>query len=297
LFDVVGEKLEAQSPNDTWTKDMMQVWRYDTRPDVHNSSRHQCFAEVEARADVLLSENRTFLDEFYSTSFWDGVSVGTVSWLKALVNHFCSLPAKRLAQVLRNFQQEYFILAFDECADLDDPWTYPDGKGMSLVALIRLFHVADALCVGDFTFWFLLLRRKVTIHHMSAESPFFSSPWPAYPVLPPWTYLGFNQMVGRRHSVDIRRPSDALSMQHLKAYGRPVGDEVFVSKLLAQSVLVFSIGAAFRINWSYTQHTKTSLPVRDLINTTNIMSSLLFRFDLAWILATAMRQGIWRWKP
>jgi hypothetical protein len=213
----------------------MQEWQLDAQLGINNSSSYKCFAEVEAKADILLSENRTFLNDFRSKSLSDDCAIGSTGWHIALVNHFCSLPAKRLAQVLHNFQQEYFILAFDECAHLDGHWSLPNQTGMSLVALRRIIRAADSLCLKDVTFWFLLLETRLTIPNMFFNAADISSFKPEHRVLlPPWSYLGFNQLVGVRHSEDIQRPSDVLSVQHLKAYGRPVGLGILVMKLLTK---------------------------------------------------------------
>lgn len=232
------EKLELQriqSLDGKWNRDWMSTWQLDSPIGVNNSSRYKCFTEVEAKADKLLSANHQALDGFRlkPPSNSREYNNDAVEWHNILVRLFCSGPLKALAQVLLNLQQKYFVLVIDECSQLDTTRTEDKELsgiprwGMSLIALKRIIKAADVLSLEGFSFWFLLLDTSSSIPDLRSRGPNAPSSrlTPNHVPLPPWPYLGFNQMVNKRHSSDIQRPSDVLSVQHLKAYGRPVSGD------------------------------------------------------------------------
>jgi hypothetical protein len=201
---------------------MMSDWRLDTPADVTNSSRYRCFAEVEDAANQLLSHSVKPLQDMR-----DAQST-VAAWHISLFKHFCSAPAIQLAQVLRQLGQERFVLAFDECSQLgiNKPMSNlrESIMGMSLIALMRIIKASDKFNFEGVTIWYLILDTNSSIFEMFPQS--LNAPstrlTKELELLPPWSFLGFNQMVEAHHTANIQKPTDVLSVEFLKKYGRPV---------------------------------------------------------------------------
>jgi hypothetical protein len=221
-MDVVTTKLTPRIGSGLSLKDMMSDWVLDTPADVINSSRYRCFAEVANAANRRLSRSVEDLRRMQTES-------STVAgWHTLLFNHFCSAPATKLARVLKKLKQEYFVLAFDECSQLGivEPISPSPQSvlGMSLIALMRIIKAGDELDLKGVTIWYLLLDTNSSIFDMVPQGPNAPSNRlrTELAMLPPWSYLRFNQMVEAHHTANIQKPTHVLSVEFLKAYGRPV---------------------------------------------------------------------------
>jgi hypothetical protein len=96
---------------------------------------------------------------------------------------------------------------------------------MTLIALQRIIKAYDEF-VSDVLFWFLLLDTNSCVVDLFMGGKEYSSRrfHRGYISLPPWTFLGFNQMV--EHTSTLLASEDihtrALSIKYLKTHGRPV---------------------------------------------------------------------------
>lgn len=94
---------------------------------------------------------------------------------------------------------------------------------MTLIALQRILKAADSF-VGTFqpiTFWFLLLDTTSSAHMLAPSGPQAAS-WRLTSTvvpLPPFVYLGFNQMA---RELELKTAGQAMDLEHLKQFGRPV---------------------------------------------------------------------------
>ena len=97
---------------------------------------------------------------------------------------------------------------------------------MSLIALLRIIKASDKFDMQDITIWYLLLDTSSSVSDLAPFGPNASSfrLTKALSLLPPWTYLGFNQMVDVGHS-KVKKPDDVLKVGHQKTYGRPVSSD------------------------------------------------------------------------
>jgi hypothetical protein len=226
---VVADKLEARDPNTSSLTAWMKDWELDSPIDITRSSRHGCFAEVEKRADILL-ENEHLEELRYSVSSSDTAT----AWYDSLYRKFCLPSAQKLIRLLNNLELDhrFFVFAFDECSYLhttqlnNRPWE--PHLGASLIGLQRIIKAGDKYHqTSDVALWHLFLDTDLTIFDLAPSIPDVHS----YRIpnglmlLPPWPYLGFNQMVGGRHIQNINTPADILTLKHQKIYGRPVSNE------------------------------------------------------------------------
>jgi hypothetical protein len=227
---IVARKFRASSGS---PKDWLKDWHLDTPTNIANSSRYRCFTEVEAKAENLLRENQSHIiaSRFPTPLLGNDDTFAPADWHIRLFKCLCLPYATELAKVLKNMRQRYFILAFDECSELGlyqhpgggrHPWS--PNWGISLIALQRIIKAADTFSDLPITFWFLLLDTSSSIFDMVPHGPGAPSNRLTKELLPlpPWLYLGFNQMVAANVMAGIQKPTDVLSVQHSKTYGRPV---------------------------------------------------------------------------
>lgn len=155
-------------------------------------------------------------------------------WHNNLYRVLCLPYAKQLAQVLRDINHKFFVVAFDECSYLGirkstqgSEYSRRSLWGMSLIALLRIIKASDNFDMQGISFWYLLLDTSPSVSDLASYGPNA----PSYrltkelSLLPPWTYLGFNQMVDVGHSKGIMTPADVLSVSHQKKYGRNVSSD------------------------------------------------------------------------
>jgi hypothetical protein len=201
----------------------------DSATDIVNSRRHTYFSEVAAIAEKLLLINRKVIvetrykiqDIVADSSPVDSAPV----WHKRLFKLLCHPSFEKLSLILKKLHVKCFVLAIDECSELDSTQTYRAPPwSMSLIALQRIIKAYDDF-ISEVPVWFLLLDTDSPVIDMSpfgkdAPSDRFEQ---GYRSLPAWPYVGFNQMAKKDVFVDKKKlPTEVHSMQHLKLYGRPV---------------------------------------------------------------------------
>jgi hypothetical protein len=238
MMGIVASKLKAQATSNTsqgvagWNKDLMMDWQLDNPTDVVKSSRHGCFTEVENLAFARLKSGKEAIKGMRLLSPRPiNYARSVADWHNDLFEYFCLPSYQALVGVLRELGQEYFVFAFDECTELENPVILSKDRksqmGMTLIALQRIIKSLDAFSKGDDTLWFLLLDTTSSIPDLLPHGPNAPSIrlTEGYIPLPPWPYVGFNQVVPKGHIVGFRKPSDAHYLEHLKVYGRPVSSD------------------------------------------------------------------------
>jgi len=236
-MSVVADKLKARATSNTleastgWDEGLMTDWELDNAIDVAQSSRYGSFAKVERLADEYLKTGKEAIQGLrLPSSRPHDYTRSVVDWHCDLFSHFCLSSYQRFAGVLRELGQEYFVFAFDECTQLGNPAKLSADRipqvGMTLIALQRIIKSFDAYPAEDITLWFLLLDTTSSIPDLLPQGPDAPSIrlTEGFIPLPPWPYVGFNQVVPKDHIVRIQKPSDALHLGHVKVYGRPVSD-------------------------------------------------------------------------
>ena len=227
---VTAMKLERRIAESTPLEVWMQDWVLDTPTEVERSARFRSFQEVVAQARALLKDNKDNItkDPLRSPKREDESTPTGPEYHKTLYETFCLANAKRLSQILGQKKYNKFVIAFDECLVLNFESTRTQSRSpsldMSLVALQRIIKASDQYDHDGLTIWYLLLDTNSSIFDLAPVVPNTSSSrLAAEPIpLPVWPYLGFNQMVNPTHAQSIKHAADVLSLEHLKAYGRPV---------------------------------------------------------------------------
>jgi len=244
LMDVVAEKLEARDASVTSLKARMEDWRLDTPKYPTKSSRHRCFQQVRDKAEALLLRQDPSVENMRMKSPKpDGNAPSPSLWHIELYKVFCSPYAQKLAEVLKAHEQRTFVIAFDECSYLGKPTpdTIPERSPlwiMSLIALQRIIKAADAVEIPGLTIWHLLLDTNSSAFDLTPSGPLAPSQRLAedFIQLPPWPYLGFNQMVDKNHLSTIKKPSDSLTIEHQKVYGRPYWSYLTTHEVLSVAI-------------------------------------------------------------
>ena len=148
----------------------------------------------------------------------------------------------RLSEIISRAGFNRFVIAFDECSKLNFRNNWRRSSDMSLIALQRIIKAGDYFEAHGVSIWYLLLDTNPSIFGPMAP------PVPPSPSdrltrdlipLPVWPYLEFNQMVPAMYSEGIRTTAQALSISHLKAYGRPVSGDISFYPHIASQILCF----------------------------------------------------------
>ena len=243
-MSVVAEKIEAFGDRTPPFGDWMHDWHLDSAINIVNSRRHTYFAEVAARAEKRLLDNSEIIVETRVSYKMQGIAADVDNldsapvWHKRLFTLLCHPSFEKLSQVLKERHVKWFVLAVDECSELNStkPISISGYRAplwsMSLIALQRIIKAYDDF-VSEVPVWVLLLDTNISVVDMSplgkdAPSDRFEK---GFRSLPAWPYVGFNQMVKKGVFVDKKKlPTDVHSMQHLKQYGRPVSSTPSVSQ-------------------------------------------------------------------
>ena len=112
---------------------------------------------------------------------------------------------------------------------------------MSLIALQRIIKAGDKSVAHGVTIWYLLLDTNSSIFELApsgSNSPSDRLIDHMVP-LPVWPYLGFNQMVPAEYGEDAATAGEALSIEHLKVYGRPVSGDILFYPYIVPHILCF----------------------------------------------------------
>ena len=215
----------------------MEDWVLEHPTDVTGSLRFGSFMEVKAKAEDLLRENRDQIKKsrLQSPKPNDDTPRISANYHRELYITLCKDHTNKLSEIITNAGYARFVIAFDECSLLNFPTTskYPTGGApsrrpscdMSLIALRRIIKAGGYF---DEHIWYLLLDTTPSIFDLAPSGPQSPSDRLTNDLtpLPVWPYLGFNQMVPAGHSEGIKTAAQALTMEHLKVYGRPVSCDI-----------------------------------------------------------------------
>jgi hypothetical protein len=252
LMHVLAEKIEHRMLSLRDPPHLMADWNLHNPINISESSRYKSFSEVEAMAEQLLKNNSGFIRSKRMRSWrlnqpqHDEIPS---DWHSQLFRLLCLRDFERLSKLLKKIGLRYLLIAFDECSQLNAK-PLPDERSwepvfyMTLIALQRLIKAADEFKIPGVAIWFLLLDTNSRVYDLA--------PWgrnvpskrltEGFRVLPPWHYVGFNQMVPKKmiDIVDkIKLPSDVLTIDHAKRYGRPVSISLLHSNVYFNYTCLF----------------------------------------------------------
>ncbi|KAH9918641.1 uncharacterized protein B0H18DRAFT_937670 [Fomitopsis serialis] len=205
------------------------------------ANRERFFQAVYDRANAMLRVNETFLTQerdwvsmFIPPSRWHKMGFNykvssdvpkdrSVEWHQALFERFCRPASNHLSNQLASLGERKFFLALDECTALGSAGNSRGAPSplprSSLVAFQRILKAAEIL-EWPVCFWFLLLdtNPSVIMPHPSSDVSFSRRASDLKP-LPPFVYLGFNQLIDR---MTREKAADSLVLGNLKYSGRPL---------------------------------------------------------------------------
>lgn len=118
---VVAEKIEALGDRAPSFGDWMHDWHLDSATNIVNSRRHTYFAEVAAGAEKSLLDNSEIIVETrvsYKDIAADAIDSAPV-WHKRLFTLLCHPSFEKLSRVLKERHVKWFVLAVDECSELN----------------------------------------------------------------------------------------------------------------------------------------------------------------------------------
>ncbi|THG94313.1 hypothetical protein EW026_g7126, partial [Hermanssonia centrifuga] len=221
LMDVMNTCLDKT--HDIPVSRRMSAWDIEDPAHIKDSSRYRCFEEVVKQATELLREKREHLDKLSNKKFENLRSV--LTWHQDLFKILVLPAMTALAKSLHALNYKRFILAFDECGELNMGDLRRSSqlpiKRSSLVALQRIIKASDIHQPSDVTFWSLLLDTKLSVFKFAATGAIASSfrLRDGFKPLPVWMYLGFDQMVEGK---EPRTAREANSFLWLAQFGRPL---------------------------------------------------------------------------
>ena len=227
MMEVVSRKLRLRVGEPASPRELMADWRQGGPAHLPDEpgSRYTGFQEIVDLAENALTAHYEGLKDLRNpTPEKDPAS----SWHLSLYDIFIRPSAETISGVLQQLGQTRIVFAFDECTQLG---AAPRTGGIpiltavnqiTLIALQRMIKAGDKHHLGDVTIWYILLDTNSSIIDLAPQSllaPSFRLGL-NHTTLPPWLYLGFDQM--RRMQQPVLTPNDALHISHLQFYGRPV---------------------------------------------------------------------------
>ncbi|KAJ8516233.1 hypothetical protein ONZ45_g6444 [Pleurotus djamor] len=244
LFATMAEILESYpllaSFNEIWDTN-----HPEPMPESHPGlpTREQTFRAVATLTDTCLE-----------VTPWENLRHANptiAAWSKTIFHRVVKPQLKRLCSVTQSLLPGTKIfIALDECAQLNawgipEPVSHPS-EAASHITLIAMQRIMKA-CEDIPDCWFLLLNTHASVsdlHPPKSMSALLRLRTLLDP-LPPWPYFDFDIMIDPDQQVS---PQDALSLTHLKCYGRPLWQQLIpqfnsnilqfaVSKLIGQSTV------------------------------------------------------------
>jgi hypothetical protein len=164
---VVAEKIEARGYNAPLDGDWLHDWHLDSATNILNSRRHTYFAEVAARAEKLLLINSKIIVETRVSYNMQDIAADADNldsapvWHKRLFKLLCHPSFEKLSRGLKERHVKWFVLAVDECSELNSTKPVPVSGpkpyraplwNMSLIALQRIIKAYDGF-VDDVPIW------------------------------------------------------------------------------------------------------------------------------------------------
>ncbi|KAN0064262.1 hypothetical protein ACQY0O_003429 [Thecaphora frezii] len=180
---------------------------------VHNPARQSMF-------DMVASDAVLFIKDWRKNHSGNNVD--------SMVKHLLEQPLRQFAQRIGSLEavkrqtkehgceKPLVLIAFDECTLLSE--FLPHYK---LLHLRRCFHYIGTITDLPVSVWLLLLDTDSTISkHCSAEKDYKSlREHDSLRQFPPFYAIGFDVL---QHKAKAPRPRDALKLDTLKYYGRPL---------------------------------------------------------------------------
>ncbi|THH11518.1 hypothetical protein EW146_g8010 [Bondarzewia mesenterica] len=207
---IINDNIEAQVPGES-PKEWFKSWylKNEDVADVSRSQRHELFAEVAQRAGTLLDNHRAQLRAWWNTFIGkvdatDPLRHNVFVWHGNLFLLLAEPGMEALANTLIERGQDKFILAFDECTELDPSILQkeidPPLPGISLIALQRILKASDGFHHFGFKFWYLLLDTNSALSHPGPTEDIGRTfkLRDGFIPLPTWPYLGYDQMANQK---------------------------------------------------------------------------------------------------
>ncbi|OBZ66974.1 hypothetical protein A0H81_13300 [Grifola frondosa] len=168
--------------------------------------------------------------------------ISILTWHEELFTLLVKPSFDQLAEILAANNVNTFLVAFDECTQLDIIKKSPNIRrstppqwGMSLIALQRILKATDEFALPGVRFWFLLLDTNSSVTDLAPVGPNV----PSYRLrsgfvpLPVWSCLGFDQLKPKRNDLP-QTPQGAHFLEHLRRYGRPYWSTLELKHYLLQ---------------------------------------------------------------
>ncbi|KAA1465985.1 hypothetical protein DENSPDRAFT_810607 [Dentipellis sp. KUC8613] len=221
---------------DEWKVHLPMTQFYGHHGIPNTEARLEFFRRVHGRANRLLLDHKNVLNEErrwineLSLSPHDSerpeeeVKTHSPQWHRKLFSILCRGAFVQLGDILKGAGHSKFFLSLDRCTILGQ--APAAGRTplprMTLVAMQRIIKAADyELGNHPVCFWFLLLDTSpsvITRFPSGLRSAFFR-PIANLQPLPPFTHLGFNQLMDR---MPRQKASDSFFLENLKFTGRPL---------------------------------------------------------------------------
>ncbi|ETW80197.1 hypothetical protein HETIRDRAFT_428433 [Heterobasidion irregulare TC 32-1] len=234
LLEVVTDAMEP-SPS---PKEAMRAWQVE----LPAASRRQQFTKVARRAEKILADYETKLEDMISNSTERKTEVVFRQDLDTFF-HLAQPRMQALATKLCALGYSRFIVAFDGCTALNRIYRgmlrAPIGR-TSLDALGRVIKAADG-CEHShgIVFWHLFVNTEASVPPLAIQKEIpsnFGFLADLYIPLPVWVYLGFDQL--REEAMErLEKPEDALILHNLKFFGRPLWKTCRMIDLLREATL------------------------------------------------------------
>lgn len=235
LVAIVADTLPSRNRRNP--RALLNAWELDTPNLPKESTRHKNFIAVCALAKQKLSAAKEAVINLRATiTLKSSISTTetprvTVDWYADLYDLFCDQTFKAFAGELRKNGHNFFLIAFDECTALNmgDPKIRSPKYHMSLIALQRIIKAADnaEFATPGVQFWYPFLDTGSAISDLYPKRGDQAPSWRfagELDPLPPWPHMGFDQLLQEEYNSfsGPPNPSNVLSFDHLKHYGRPV---------------------------------------------------------------------------
>ncbi|KAI0699244.1 hypothetical protein BC835DRAFT_1331864 [Cytidiella melzeri] len=185
------------------------------------SARFKAFDAVSRHAREMLKTNSTQLATAFRNAEKSQNQHLDEDLLDDVYVMFCLKPALKVSQQLLDRQHTRLIIAFDECCSLNV--SEASRNPMSLLPIWRVTKAADRhFSKNDlFHFWHFFMDTNLSVSSLVPPSGRLAPSARLVQTLtplPPFTFLGFDQMSGKPSST----PKGALCLSKVKLMGRPL---------------------------------------------------------------------------
>ncbi|KAG6862985.1 hypothetical protein C0991_009003 [Blastosporella zonata] len=220
-MEVVGEQLSGDSGISP--EDFSKIWKVEVPDSSKVSNRELCFEKVRNAAKSKLESNAVSLEANRKTYLGPTLPEGEeeTNWFASIYKTLMKEPAQKVVELCGD---EPFIIAIDECVELDlGRISMEPQEAMSLPALHRMVKAGDKDNI-----WYIYMDTDSGVQPRTGDLASSFRLRDAFVPLPPFPYFGFDLMAD---SAQTPSPQDALKLDYLKHFGRPVS--VFILHTLA----------------------------------------------------------------